>query len=202
MRVEGRASLLLSAPEQSDAQLIDRRELSWAEPPIGKGARDGERGADRGESVDCTGGRRAPDARGRGGDAAEPIAASARGAPQHRAPTASGPIPQRSYLWLAEPIYRMRSVGAISAESRFHAAGNRSSPVVRPSTHALTRVAQDAGAVPSLSKDALSPSSREASGRPCHSHRPRSCTVTMRRLLECGIRRRHRRGKSCQRKDG
>src|SRR5260370_42182722 len=101
MRVEGRASLLLSAPEQSDAQLVDRRELSWAEPPIGKGARDGERGADRGESVDCTGGRRAPDARGRGGDAAEPIAASARGAPQHRAPTASGPIPRKIVPWVS-----------------------------------------------------------------------------------------------------
>ena len=93
---------------------------------------------------------------------------------------------EKSYLGLAEPIYRMRSVGAISAESRFHAAGNRSSPVVRPSTHALTRVAQDAGAVPSLSKDALNPSSRDASGRPSRSHQPRSCTVTMRRLLDAG----------------
>ena len=115
-----------------------------------------------------------------------PFVAPARGTLRHRALNASGAVLRKSYIGLAEPIYRMRSVGAISVESRFHAAGNRSSPVVRPSTHALTRVAQDAGAVPSLSKDALSPSSREASGRPCHSHQPRSCTVTMRRLLDAG----------------
>ena len=73
--------------------------VACAEPPIGRGARDGERGADCGESVECAGERRAQDAQGQGGDAAEPAAASARGARQHRASNRPGPIPRESRHW-------------------------------------------------------------------------------------------------------
>jgi hypothetical protein len=103
-------------------------ELVLCRASIGRGAKDGERGAECGEPVECAGGRRGPDAPEPGGNAAEPVAASACGAPPHRAPPPKGRIPAKIAHWPSRADLSNEISGADSVKSQFHATGNPFSP--------------------------------------------------------------------------
>jgi hypothetical protein len=67
---------------------------------------------------------RTPDEVGQGTAAAVLVCGSRFLSGSTRVPNASGRTPRKSWIGLADPIYRMNSVGAIQGECQFHATGN------------------------------------------------------------------------------